>query len=835
LGFQILDSALKKDPHPNPLPAYRERGRDTLAFGAATFLGAFLLFLVQPLIAKYILPWFGGGPAVWTTCMLFFQTVLLAGYAYAHLGIRKLSPRTQAALHVVLLAAAVLVAATLALSPPSQPRAAASASASTSELAPLLQILLLLTLSVGVPCLVLSATSPLLNAWYGRTAPDAGARIYRLYAVSNAGSLLALVAYPFLVEPTLSRRAQAQLWSAGLALFAVLCGYCAIRAARRSTGTPPASLPEPNTDDSPAPFSIRAPHRLLWLALPACASVLLLATTNTMTHDVAAMPLLWVLPLAVYLLTFILAFDARRWYRRWIAGVPLALAAFAICAALLGLDLAAGFSIAARVALLAAALFVCCLVCHGELAALKPPPRELTAYYLTIAAGGALGGLLVAVVAPLVLNRYIELHAAVWTCCLLALVTAFISPSPAGRRAPGPLTLLLSVVGLMVLGTFLWAARDPYSHGAEAVDRRRDFYGVLAVYKTHADDPDRASLLLRHGGVTHGLQFLSPAKRRLPTTYFGETTGIGVALRDPPSPGTPGEAGGMGDRPRAGGGEGQTSSGTAAPRDVLPLPSAGEGGGEGERETPKGVLRSSTPHAPPHPNPLPQGERGPEEDPHPNPLAGGCQFRSLLPEYRERGNGRRVGIVGLGAGTIAAYGRPGDAFRYYELSPTVERIARQHFTFLQDSAARCDVVLGDARLSLEREPPQDFDVLVLDAFSGHAIPVHLLTAEAFDLYKRHLAPGGVIAVHVSNAYVDLQPVVARQAARGGWTALRLSNPPGTPLNSIEAADWILLTDNPARLDAFRAAGGVAPREDSNVPLWTDEYASLYHVLRRREE
>ena len=705
-------------------PSHPHAGSDALALAGATFLGAFLLFLVQPLVAKYILPWFGGGPAVWTTCVLFFQVVLLGGYAYAHLAARTLSARSQAAVHVFLLAVAVAVALAVALGHPSEP--AGSAAADRSELAPVVRILGLLAVGVGAPCLVLSATSPLLNAWAARGTAGPDARVYRLYAVSNTGSLLALVAYPFVVEPVLSRRAQAMLWAAGLGAFAVVCAYCAIRAARVG--------PDDRTDQDRIMGGSRLPRtslprRLLWLALPACASVLLLATTDVMTHDVAAMPLLWVLPLAVYLLSFVLAFAERRWYRRWVAGAPLTLAIAGFCAALLGVDLAMGFSIVARIAMLAGALMVCCLVCHGELAALKPPPRELTGYYLTIAAGGALGGLLVAVVAPLLLDRYLELHASVWCCCLLALVATFVAPSP--RRLPVPVTLMLGVTGLVALGGFLWAARDPFSRGGRAVARHRDFYGVLTVYETATDDPARASRLLRHGSVTHGRQFLAPEKRRAATTYFGEASGVGAHLKN-------------------------------------------------------------------------RGARDP----------------------------RRVGVVGLGAGTLAAYGRPGDMFRFYELSPAVERVARDQFTYLADCPARCDVILGDARLSLAREPPQSFDVLVLDAFSGHAIPVHLLTAEAFDLYRRHVARGGVIAVHVSNAYVDLEPVVARQAARGGWTALRISNPPGNDLDAIEAADWILLTDDAARADALRAAGGVPAREDAKVPLWTDEYASLYHVVRK---
>lgn len=718
------------------------------AFAGATFLGALLLFLVQPLIAKYILPWFGGGPTVWTACLLFFQTVLLAGYAYAHASAQRLSPRSQARVHIALLVAAVVVALRLCAQPPSQPRAEAGA----SELAPVGQILLLLAMTVGLPCFALSATSPLLNAWHARATAAPGARAYRLYAVSNAGSLLALVAYPFGVEPALSRRAQWFVFAGGLVAFAALCGWCAMMASRHPAASAPSER-DGNRNDGAVRTRVAA--RVMWLLLPACASVLLLATTNMLTHDLAPVPLLWVLPLALYLLTFILAFDARRWYRRGLIAAALPVAAAGVCAVLLGAD--GWLSTMSRVALLAGAMFVCCMACHGELAALSPPPQELTAYYLTIAAGGAAGGLLVAVVAPLVLDRYAELHIGLWVCCALVLVAPYatsmrrVKPvdatgseavsgpdvaggaSPRETGSPAGLLAMFGVAGLVVLAAVLWAARDPYPFaGGKPAGRWRDFYGVVTLYAAHADDPDRAALLFRHAGVTHGMQFLSPVKRRDLTTYFGKSSGIGLALRCDAPPAGP----------------------------------------------------------------------------------------------------RRVGVVGLGAGTLAAYGRPGDTFRFYEISPTVARIARERFTFLADSDARCEVVTGDGRLALEREPAQRFDALALDAFSGHAIPYHLLTAEAFSLYRRHVAPGGVVAVNVSNRYVDIQSVVAQQAARIGWTALLISSPDGDDRDGLLGADWVLLTDNPALLADYRSAGGVEPRVDPDLRLWTDEYVSLYSVLRR---
>lgn len=716
------DAAAARPEAVEPALAQGAAASTRVAFAAATFLGAFLLFLVQPLVGKYVLPWFGGGPAVWTTCMLFFQMALLAGYAYAHLAVSRMSSRAQAVVHPALLAAAVVVALLLNGAHRWQPPAPG---AGASELAPIVQILSVLSLGLFLPALALSATSPLLNAWYARAVPGSGARVYRLYAVSNAGSLLALVAYPFLIEPAMSRRAQAAVWWAGLAVFAVLCTVCARLAARAAAGGGAAGAGDDQNDPARA---TGLATRGMWLALPACASVMLLATTNTLTHAVAAMPLLWVLPLVLYLLTFIVAFDAPRWYRRGVVGAALVLAAAAVCVVLIGAD--AWLSITVRVALLSAAMFVCCMACHGELAALKPAPRELTGYYLAIAAGGAIGGVLVAVAAPIVLDRYAELHLGLWTSCALALAAPWVTRKERAEKRSGILAMF-GVAGLVVLAAVLWEARDPYPYaGGKPIKRWRDFYGVVTLYEAHRGDPQRESVLMRHAGVTHGLQFRSPEKSRRPTTYFGPSSGIGIALRaeDTPAP-------------------------------------------------------------------------------------------------------RRVGVVGLGAGTLAAYGRPGDTFRFYELSPTVARVARSHFTYLADSPARCDVVLGDGRLSLEREPPRGFDVLVLDAFSGHAVPYHLLTQQAFTLYRRHLAPNGVVAVNVTNRYVDLQPVLAQQAALAGWDALLVSNPDAPEPDAVHAADWILLTADPARLADFRRLGGVAPRVDKSLRIWTDDYASLFPVLR----
>jgi SAM-dependent methyltransferase len=699
----------------------------TLGFAGATFLGAFLLFVVQPLIGKYILPWFGGGAAVWTTCLLFFQTALLAGYLYAHLGVSRLGVRAQAAVHAALL----LVAAAVAL-PNIIPDEGWKLTGETAN--PTGRILLLLLATVGLPCVALAATSPLLHAWYSRIRP--GAAVYRLYALSNVGSLLALLAYPLVFEPLLTRRAQATLWSVGLAVFALLCAGCALLASRYAARPRRAAAASSEDDGEAAAAALAKPYvghtvkpgvaLALWLALPACATALLLATTNTMTQDFAPIPFLWVLPLALYLLTFIIAFDRPAWYHRTVFGGILVVG----CAALLWVLSEDGvMPPKIGVVVLAFLLFAACMMLHGELARLRPPTARLTAYYLCIAAGGAIGGLLVAVAAPLLLRSYAEFHIAVVAACVLG----FAAPFVAERRAPGAAAGFLVPVGLVVLGSLLWAAGSGYLRGGEPRERVRDFYGVLSVFDIPGSGPASAGRRLYHGSITHGHQFTRPERRAEPTTYYRPLSGVGRLL---------------------------------GPRSPLPQP-------------------------------------------------------------------RRIAVVGLGTGTIAAYAQKGDVLRYYEISPTVERVARQWFTYLGDAEARgadVGVIIGDARLSMERQEPQRYDVIALDAFSGDAVPVHLLTLEAIQLYARHLAPGGVILIHVSNRYLDLRAVVEAAAGHYGWASVVVDS--AGDRDEGYSAGWVLIGPDPAPIEAIRQQPGVrrvigAPRD---IAPWTDEHANVLGTL-----
>jgi hypothetical protein len=753
------------------------------AYALTIFTGAFLLFQVQPLIGKYILPWFGGSPGVWTTCLLFFQTLLLGGYAYAHCSTKWLKPKHQAVLHLGLL---VLALALLPITPASswKPQVVGD---------PTWRILALLTVNLGLPYFVLSATGPLMQQWFSQTNP--GRSPYRLYALSNVGSLLALLSYPFFFEPAFSRQIQANLWSAGLGLFVLACGYCAWRLRRHDgAAAPVAAVAGAETEIALPPSRS---DKTLWLILPATASVLLLATTNKLCQDVAVIPFLWVLPLSLYLLTFIICFDSPRWYVRWLFGALLVICCAVVCDLLIS-----GFqaSLIKQVGGYSAALFVGCMFCHGELYRLKPHPRHLTSFYLLIAAGGALGGFLVAVVAPLVFNSYLELHVGLWALGLLAAVICIKDKSwtltwgigvgavlamlalPAlhcsftGGFGTAATTWfkeltgfyseqwwglgLLALLGVvcfcdvhrgvsrewqpraasyalaLALGLGVVLALQVRDADKLAISHSRNFYGTLTVFEYEKNDPAEHYYVLQHGKITHGLQFTDPAKSIRPTSYYGEKSGVGIALLN------------------------------------LPFP-----------------------------------------------------------------KNRCIGLVGLGTGSLSTYGSPGDTLRIYEINPQVRHLAETRFTYLATSLARVEVVMGDARLSMENElrrhESQQFDLLALDAFSSDAIPVHLLTKEAFALYLQHLQPDGVIAVHISNRYLDLEPVVVNVAKQFGLSVVTISD------NNeddwwIYATTWMLVTRNPElfKLDAIHSAA-LPPDEAAAaaVPLWTDDYASLWRILK----
>jgi SAM-dependent methyltransferase len=663
-------------------------------YAATIFLSSFLLFLVQPLIAKLILPWFGGSAAVWTTCMLFFQVLLLAGYAYAHGVARR---RYQAIVHTVLLIAAV---ATLPIMPAESWKPAGGAE-------PITRILLLLGATVGLPYFLLASTSPLVQAWFSRARP--GANPYRLFALSNLASLLALLGYPLLVEPYLAAREQVSVWSWLFAAFAVVCAAVAWR-----TPTAPAAVA---AEEAAAPLAKR--DFAWWLALSATGSVLLLAVTNHLTQNVASVPLLWLVPLTLYLATFIIAFEGGGWYQPRFLWPVLLIALIAM--AWLLVDTEYHYRLALQLGVFLAGLFIGCLFCHGELYRTRPAPRHLTAFYLTVSAGGALGGLFVAVVAPLIFTGYFELGAGLAALAVLAALR-FVK---VGRVAYAASLLVL-------LGVGACATYDGFRHQRDVVVAKRSFYGVLRVKEYGAPGEESHLRRLVHGTIMHGEQYLSDAMRRKPTSYYTETSGIAAAIR--------------------------------AKQD------------------------------------------------HPV----------------------RVGVIGLGTGTIAAYGRPGDVYRFYDIDANVIKIARTEFTFLGDSGATVEMALGDARLTLEREPPEKFDVLAVDAFSSDAIPVHLITREALQTYLRHMKPDGIVAFHVSNRFLDLIPVVARLAKELNLHAALIADDPEDEDDNFKSrSDWVLVSADPKALQAPAIVeAGATPAEDRpEWRTWTDDYSNLVQILK----
>jgi hypothetical protein len=673
-----------------------------LLLALTTSLSAFLLFSVQPLIAKQIVPWFGGTSAVWTLCLVFFQSLLTAGYAYSDWTTRRLGRRSQAALHFGLLALSLI----------SLPIVAGDRWKPAGGEEPSWRILGLLGTTIGLPYFLLSTTSPLVQTWFARRFPHRAA--YRLFALSNLASLAALVSYPFAIEPWVRTRIQAVAWSAGYVGFVVLCA-AALVGNLRSSDTDRrdlesvAELPDPS---DPEP---RAAEQLLWFALPAMSSWLLLAVTNHITQNVAAIPFLWLLPLALYLMTFIIAFDHARWYQRELFVLPMLGLLVACAMRLPDSDLDPDIRIA--IPLYGAGLFMCSLFCHGELARLKPPPRHLTRFYLMLSLGSAIGAIAVGVVAPRIFSGYWELGIGLTLTALLAVVTL--------RRA-------FAILPLAALGVaaacayYTYVERRDFRSGAHLLVR--SFYGSLRTVDMIPPDVPEAVRQLIHGTIIHGQQGLAPELRASPTAYYGPTSGVGRALQ------------------------------------------------------------------------------------------------TMM------GSGRRIGMIGLGAGTFAAYGRTGDVVRFYEINPQVVDVARGEFSFLRDSAATIEIALGDARLSLAREPAQAFDLLAVDAFSGDAIPVHLLTQEAMAVYLRHLKPEGVLAFHVTNHFLKLAPVVKQIADASGLASALVVDELDTDL--LFKSDWVLVTRNRAWLQRDDIVASTRAIDDiPGLHHWTDDFNNLFQILQ----
>jgi spermidine synthase len=694
-------------------------------YTAAIFLSSSLLFLVEPMTGKRLLPLLGGSSAVWITCLVFFQSALLLGYLCAHFIATRLPRRPQLLAYGFLLALSLVqVAANL------DPHLHASTTR------PIFSVLWLLTTLIGLPFLTLSATNPLLQSWYAhgssREGQDSPKPPYHLFALSNFGSLLALLVYPLLVEPNFSLRTQTLAWSVAFLAFVIVCGVIMAgrrnvpvvreqgRAAALSAAAPVAAQavvaagPAVVPDSAPSTAS-----RILWLLMAAGGSLLLSAVTSHLSQNIAAIPLLWILPLTIYLLTFVLAFNGGKSYSRWLMMglLPTALGGVAY----LIVDRNQDVPIIISIPLFCLTLFVGAFFCHGELYLRRPSAPYLTQYYLLIAAGGALGSMFVGVLAPLIFDGSYEMAWSLVYTAALAAILMWRQHWAWRIFWPAAAAGLLAVVVLQYR-----ADRE------DAIVQVRTFYGTLRVTEEPADDGGKYRTLI-HGTIQHGTQFMATDElRRLPTTYYSRNSGVGLALDNC------------------------------------------------------------------------------------------CKGRT-----------RRVADIGLGTGTLAAYGEPGDVFRFYEIDPRVEVIARNVFTYLRESKAKIEIAHGDARLSMEAEPPENYDVIAVDAFSGDAIPVHLLTAEALKLYQRHLAPGGIIAFHISNTYLKLAPVVQEQADHAGLHAVMVSTEDDDDTGAY-SSDWVLVTANQKFLELPEIANASEKIEPKpGLRLWTDDYSSLLPILNLR--
>jgi hypothetical protein len=675
-------------------------------FASTILLSAFLLFLVQPIIAKQILPWFGGTSAVWTTCLVFFQVVLLAGYTYSHLTTRYLSPKYQARLHIALLAVSLLF---LPIVPSEALKPAAGADAA-------LRIVVLLVATIGLPYFLLSATGPLLQKWVAPRFPEK--TVYRLFALSNFGSLIGLLAFPFAIEPFSTSRAQSIVWSAAYALFAVACAVSAWKASQLAAVSGAVASPTAVEPEGPAP---RLSDYALWLAFAALGSVLLLATTSHITQNIASVPFLWVLPLSLYLLTFVVAFEGRQgrgWYQRSWFLFPTLLLLVAMAA---GLSANRGvLDVSLAVPLYTIGMMMAAFFCNGELALSKPVPRYLTQFYLTISLGGALGGMLVGLVAPRIFPTYFEFPVALVLLASLAVLVARKT-----RWLIGP-AIVATLATAWFGSEYIGFLRD------EVVYMHRNFYGTVRVKEQGQGDQQVRRLL--NGVILHGEQRTINANRLEPGTYYARTSGVGRAI-----------------------------------------------------------------------------------------------------EAKQRQGPVRLGSVGLGVGTLAAYGRAGDAVRFYELDPDVLTLARSQFSYLNSSPAAIEVVIGDARLSMEREllsgALQSYDVLAIDAFASDAIPVHLITSEATALFFKHLKPDGILAFHISNRFLDLKPVLANIALANGLEARLVTDSPDDD-SLASTTDWVLLARSSTAFADERLAEVVEAIEPNpNFSLWTDQFNNLIDVLK----
>jgi spermidine synthase len=679
-------------------------------------VGAFLLFQVQPLISKIILPWFGGTPMVWTTCMLFFQVLLLLGYAYAHLLASLKSRALILVLHLSLLIVAVCL---LPITP------AASWKPSGLELSPVMAIMKLLLIHVGLPYFLLASTGPLLQCWFGREG-QGSEKTYRLYALSNTASLLALLSYPLFFEIYFELSFQGRLWSIFFAVFVLMFALLALR-----TKVSLPALVKSSTEEKIVKPSLKT--RLNWVYLPFTAVWALLAVTNHVCQDVAVVPFLWILPLTLYLLTFIIAFDKSRWYK-WLQ------VALFCCGCILLLSVLQWFRLIKlhehfilEAGLYFLALFVICFLCHGEVVKQKPDVKYLTSFYLMLSLGGALGGVFVTLICPRLFNTFLEMNlllVIVYGFTAFRLLKYFLFASGGHSKILQYLSLAVLLFGfvIVVLAQLVETDKSP-------IEQRRNFYGILKVNDDIVAATNEAEAVnervMWHGRTLHGSQSLTPGQELIPTSYYSLDSGLSYGIQ----------------------------------------------------------------------------------------------------HHARREAGLKMGVVGLGTGNIAAYGKENDEICFYEINPDVIDLANKYFTFLKECKAPVKTVLGDARLVLEREDSQNYDIMVLDAFSGDAVPVHLLTAEAISLYLRHLRRDGLLLVHISNRHLDLKPVLFKAATHFKLSYLSFYRPPVKEKGKT-GSTWVILTADEEFLQnpsiQILKEKGLAIKD---IPLWTDQYSNLFSIFR----
>jgi spermidine synthase len=690
----------------------------------SVFLSAFLFFQIQPLIGKYILPWFGGTSAVWSTILLFFQILLTGGYAYAYWLI-GLKPKTkQSKAHFLLLIISLILLASMSFGGHS-PITPDVALRPINPQVPVWEILKLLFLFIGLPGFVLSANSILIQAWFNQVHPQKSP--YWLYSLSNAGSLLALVTYPFLFEPNFSLQIQAWVWACGYLIFVLTTCFLLTRVVRST------AIENENSVFWEMEHETRATpriHQFMWVGLSAAASILLLSTTSQLTQEVAPIPLLWVLPLAIYLLSFILSFSGAGLYHRPMFTFLLALSSVGIIN-----NTGSRPNFYLQIAIYSIFLFSACMIAHGELFRLRPKPSRLSKYYLLISAGGAAGGIIVNLVAPYIFKGYWEFYLG-WIMIFTFLVTMiFILPTKE-LKVPWRKVYEMAVI-LQTLVILIFSLKAIINTLGDPLYQERNFYGVSKV----SYDEYRDAYQYVNGTTIHGFQLVSPDKRDLPTAYFWNGSGIAMVIRN-----------------------------------------------------------------------------------HPN-----------------YGNEMKVGVLGLGIGTLAAHGLPGDDYRFYEIDPNVMELALGQdglFSFLEDSLADITLVPGDARISLEGELDQgqiqEFDLLVMDAFSSDSVPIHLITREAFEIYLQHLGPEGVIAVNISNNYIDLKPVIWKFGQELGLDTILVA-PPVQEYHPIGLPSlWMFLTREPAILDTPEINANAESLDNyyPEIRLWTDDFSNLFKILRK---